>query len=85
METMRVRGGAGTVRDARDASAPDIQAPPVAEVSREEGERILDRQARRYLGISGAEFRKRWYEGAYRADPDGPGVMRVAMLLPLAE
>jgi hypothetical protein len=61
-------------------------APPLPgrEVSREEGLRMIDRQARRYLGISGAEFLRRWTRGDYAADPDQLGVIDVAMLLPFA-
>jgi hypothetical protein len=58
----------------------------VRELSREEGRRLFDRQARRYLGISGEEFLERWDAGEY-GDPDDrtknpPGVMQLAMLLP---
>lgn len=73
--------------------APSIEAKPAEgvtppqpgrEVSREEGLQIIDRQARRYLGISGAEFLRRWTRADYAADPDRPGVLDVAMLLPFA-
>ena len=53
------------------------------EVTEEEGWAILDRAARRYLGISGEEFVRRWKAGEY-PDPDGTPVLRVAMLLPFA-
>ncbi len=58
------------------------------QLSHEEGRALLDRQARRYLGISGDEFVRTWDAGLY-GDPDdrtknSPGVMRVAMLLPFA-
>lgn len=54
---------------------------PVREVSREEALAIVDRQARRYLGISGDEFIRRWKSG-YWPDPDRvPGVIQVSMLL----
>ncbi|MEX1255011.1 MAG: hypothetical protein WEE64_11800 [Dehalococcoidia bacterium] len=48
----------------------------------EEGRKLLDRQARRYLGMSGKEFIRKWHAGEFE-DPDQPDVMRVAMLLPL--
>lgn len=56
------------------------------ELSREEGRQLFDRQAHRYLGISGEEFLKKWDAGEY-GDPDDrtknpPGVMQLAMLLP---
>lgn len=58
----------------------------VRELSREEGRQLFDRQAQRYLGISGEEFLKKWDAGEY-GDPDDrtknpPGVMRLVMLLP---
>ena len=58
----------------------------VRELSREEGRKLFDRQAHRYLGISGDEFLARWDTGEY-GDPDDraknpPGVMEMAMLLP---
>jgi len=55
----------------------------VRNLSIEEGERLLDQQARRYLGISGEEFARQWAAGEIEADAT-PDVMRVAMLLPLA-
>jgi hypothetical protein len=78
---------------ARATMATSIEAKPAEgvtpphpgrEVSRDEGLQMIDRQARRYLGISGAEFLRRWTRGDYAADPDQPGVMDVAMLLPFA-
>lgn len=52
----------------------------------EEGRELLDRTARRHLGISGEEFIERWDKGEY-GDPDDrtknpPGVMELAMILP---
>jgi len=64
------------------AAAADAAAPH--ELSREEGLALLDRQARRYLGMSGDEFVQAWRSGQFDQDPDRPEVMRVAMLLPLA-
>ncbi|MGH3089357.1 MAG: hypothetical protein ACRDSJ_18850 [Rubrobacteraceae bacterium] len=51
----------------------------VRQLTREEGRELLDRHARRYLGISGEEFIRRWDAGEY-GDPDDrtqnpPGVM----------
>lgn len=58
----------------------------VRELSREEGWELFDRQARRYLDMSGEEFLKKWDAGEF-GDPDDrtknpPGVMKMAMLLP---
>ncbi len=51
-------------------------------ISREEGERLLDEQARKYLGISGPEFRRRVREGEPGCSDD-PNYMRVWFLLDL--
>lgn len=53
-------------------------------VSPDEGLEMLDRQTRRYLGMSGIEFLRRWDAGEYADDPDQPGVRRVADLIPFA-
>jgi hypothetical protein len=58
--------------------------PPIQELSLEEGRALLDRQARRYLNISGEEFVQQWHAGAFDDNPDSPEIMRLAMLLPLA-
>lgn len=54
------------------------------ELSAEEAHRLLDDKARQYLGMTADEFVTRWHEGAIDPDAD-PHVMRVAMLLPLAD
>jgi hypothetical protein len=56
----------------------------VDELTKAEAWEIFDRQARRYLGMSGDEFLRAWDSGVFDQDPDNPEVMRVAMLLPLA-
>lgn len=50
-------------------------------LSREEGRRLLDRQARRYLGMSGKEFVRKWKAKEFK-DPDRPEILRVAFLIP---
>lgn len=67
-------------------SATTQENGKVRELSREDGQQLLDRQARRYLNMSGAEFIRRWDAGEY-GDPDDrarnrPAVMRLGMLLP---
>jgi hypothetical protein len=52
-------------------------------LSPEQGQKLLDKQARRYLKMSGKEFVRRWKAKEFE-DPDRPEVMRVAFLLPLA-
>jgi hypothetical protein len=51
----------------------------VRELDREAGRELLDEQARKYLGIGGQEFLRRWDAGEIDADEDSD-VMRVAML-----
>ena len=54
-------------------------------LSVEEGRELFEREARRLLGISGAEFVRRWTAGDYRDLPDTPETwkaMRVAFLIP---
>jgi hypothetical protein len=52
-------------------------------LSPEEGEKLLDKQARRYLNMSGKEFVCRWKAKKIK-DPDRPEVMQVAFLIPFA-
>jgi hypothetical protein len=53
----------------------------VQELDAREGHELLDRQARRYLGMTAAEFRRAWEAGELDPEAD-PNVARVAMLLP---
>jgi hypothetical protein len=53
-------------------------------VDQKEGYKILDKAARRYLGISAEEFLQRWDAGEYAGKSDTPQVMRVAQLINLA-
>jgi len=53
-------------------------------VSRQEGRSLLDRQAKKYLGMSGDAF-VREYRAGRIPDPDRSEVRRVAMLIPLTE
>lgn len=62
--------------------APDDDS--IETMTREEGMRLLDRQARKYLGMSGQEFVRLYREGKIE-DPWRLDVASVAMLLPLAE
>lgn len=53
----------------------------------DEGRDLFDRQARKLLDISGAEFLRRWDDGAYRPVADsaeGRKVRRLVMLMPFA-
>jgi hypothetical protein len=53
-------------------------------VSTARGKAMLDRQARRYLKMSGSQFVAAYRSGAIE-DPDRSEVVRVAMLLPFAD
>ena len=53
-------------------------------LTHDQGLRLLDAKARRYLGVGGLDFVRLWYTGHYDDDPDRPEVQRVAALLPLA-
>lgn len=53
------------------------------QLTAKEGRELLDRQARRYLKMSGEEFMRRYKAGKF-ANVDTPNVMRVVMLLPFA-
>ncbi|HEY7034198.1 MAG TPA: hypothetical protein VH482_22860 [Thermomicrobiales bacterium] len=53
-------------------------------ISREEGIAILDRQARKSLGMSGEEFVRKYRAGEIE-DPDRSEVMRVSILIPYAD
>jgi hypothetical protein len=74
---------AGGAEMATRAVVEAADEPRPRELSREEGQRLLDERARRFLGMSGEEFRRR-YE-ADELDPDDDHVLGVALLLPLGE
>jgi hypothetical protein len=57
---------------------PDIEG--VDWITREEGIAILDRQARKYLGMSGEEFVRRYRAG--ELSHDCSEVTRLSMLIP---
>lgn len=52
-------------------------------ISRREGSALLDRQARKYLNMSGDEFRRQYRAGML--DAEDSRVIRVSFLLPLAK
>lgn len=53
-------------------------------ISPDEGEKLLDKQARKYLNMSGEEFRRRYRAGQIE-DPERSEVVRVSLLLPFTE
>ena len=56
------------------------EEPRPRELTPEEGKRLFDERARRFLGMSGKEFVRRYNAGELDADDDN--VLRVALLLP---
>jgi hypothetical protein len=68
---------------ATGAVSEAAEEPRARELTREEGRRLLDERARRFLGMSGEEFRRRYEAG--ELDPDNDHVLGVALLLPLAD
>lgn len=61
--------------------AASDQTTNVQELDAEEGRSLLDRQARRYLDMSGDEFARAWEAGEF-ADREDTALVRVAILLP---
>jgi hypothetical protein len=53
-------------------------------LTREEARRLFDRQARKYLNMSGEKFVQKWKAGKFNGESDSADVLHVAMLLPLA-
>lgn len=56
----------------------------VSEATPDDWSQIIDKSARRWLGISGAEFVARWNAGEF-ADDQRTEVTKVALLLPSSE
>lgn len=62
--------------------------PAVEVLTPDEALESLDRAARRYLGMSGAEFKQKWTAGGFGdvdQHPDHLLIERVAALLPWAD
>jgi hypothetical protein len=58
-------------------------ATAIRRLSAAEERQAFDRAARRYLGMSGRAFLRKWRTGAFK-DPDAdPAVRHVAMLAPV--
>ncbi len=60
-----------------------VQDKQPRELSNAEGSALLDKRARHYLNMSGPEFVTAWKTGTFKDKPETPGLVRVAMLLPL--
>jgi hypothetical protein len=50
------------------------------EISLEDERKVADRETKRVLGISFAEFERRWRSGTYRSNPD-PKIIDLAFYL----
>jgi hypothetical protein len=60
---------------------------PIRWLDDDEGRAFFDEQARAQLGMSGAEFLRRWDAGGFAAtvdDPEPPALHRLAALIPFA-
>lgn len=67
---------------------PDPLLPPVHFATREESRQMFENRARYALGMSGAEFKRKWESGEFgdiERHPDYIKIMLVAALLPWAE
>jgi hypothetical protein len=53
-------------------------------LDRQEAKHLLDRQARKYLDMSGKDFKERYRAGTLE-DAHTPRVIRVASLIPFSE
>ena len=62
----------------------DVDEQTIDSMSPEEGRQLFDRQARKFLGMSGDEFVRRYRAGEIE-EPNRLDVARVAILLPLVE
>lgn len=69
---------------ARRARAKKLGPVQPHYITKAEGVELLDRQARKYLNMSGQEFRAKFRSGELTYN-DHPDVVRVAMLIPLSE
>jgi hypothetical protein len=70
-----------TAKRADDTPDGDITLPPIVELSEEEGRALFDEQARKYMGMSGDEFLRKWDAGEIE-DPDRSEVWTVVFLIP---
>lgn len=58
--------------------------PPIREVSPEEGMEMLDRQARKRLGMSGEEFIRKWEANEFE-EPDQSDIIFLSFMIPLTK
>src|SRR6478672_10897778 len=65
-----------------DATDEGYSLPPIVELSEDEGRALFERQARKYMGMSGDEFLRKW-DACEIEDPDRSEVLTVVFLIPL--
>ena len=63
-------------------AAREAEDDQIRELTPEEGWELFDERARRYLGIDGCEFLRRWDAGEYRDNADRREVLGVAAVIP---
>lgn len=66
-----------------DEDEVDVDTDRIHFMSLEEGRQLFDKQARKYLNMTGEEFRRQYRAGLL--DCEQPEVIRVSFLLPFAE
>lgn len=60
-----------------------MRLPPVRELTKEEGQELLERLTQEHFGMGLEEFKEKWRAGCF--DPEDPDALWIAFLLPLAE
>jgi hypothetical protein len=69
-----------TVDVAPDIDWDDVHVPGVQVLKPEEGRALFDEQARELMGVSGAEFLRRYDAGEYDAIIDDPAHREIGLL-----
>ena len=64
------------------SSAAALKKSNIKELTKAEARRMFDRQAKRYLNMTGSQFIEKWDAGKFNGKADTPAVIRLAMLLP---
>jgi hypothetical protein len=70
-----------TARPHAEPVADEEDLPEVSYVTPEEGRRMFDEAARKWMGISGEEFIRRWEAGEYWGIADEPGNFHIGDLI----
>jgi hypothetical protein len=73
------------VEEERMATAPEQSTGEIRFLDDDESHQYFDREARRLMNMSGAEFIRRYDAGEFEAELDGPqhrALAKLVMLLP---